>query len=897
MILVSARFKGLKGIYSKSGKTEIYIDFTKCKHKTIYIVGKNGSGKSTLMSVLHPFPDAPSMYLDGEQGEKEIVYFHEGIYYTILILYPVYANKTRAVSKAYLKESSPTGTIELNPNGTIGSFKEALYDKFELDPNFITLSYLSTEDRGLVDKRPADRKKSIADLLESIQVYNDIYSKLTKKSRTLKTMLTNITNKINSIGDPEKLQAQQVALDQRFEKLSIEKLQMEKNISSAEATIKLLDPDGTLQTSYKNLVNELSKVNDQLKILSSGIEENLNIDTVSKNYLDTKEYKIRISKDLEMINRDVDNLLISRDEDAKRITIKTEKINNILNTSNISDIKSSITEYRKKIFTYEEAFKKIGIDKNTTLSTEEYSTALNVMEDMRTYITNIKSYATLDSISKACDYIIANTSPSSDLLSCGENNKSTEAAIAELREKLSYYKALLEKTTILSNRPEGCTDDTCNFIKDAINAAKLNPQGHIDELDSQLQVLNDTLIEQRYQEEYLRTVNKVYMDLSIALRSIKINSVILRKVPVGRDLINEQNLIARVKNGDTFNDIYSIYKYIEYANIFNLYSNDKKVLDNLENQYKLFKTQEATIDDMQKEINELVQSTNDIDEKVQELNNKALSIQKNIIDTDAKLNQINQVIERLRKINQCKSDKADIESKLNIINTNIQKISGEIEVINKSRSRLNAVLSELNPIVDQKEKIKFQCAKLVEYRTEWDQYNSQYNIVELLKKYSTPTRGGIQTIFMQLYMDKTLSMSNQLLRMMFGGELELLPYVINETEFRIPIRNLTTNLTTDDVSNCSTSEKCMIAMIMGFILAFQGSTKYNIVRLDEIDGGLDQYNRSIFPQILNNIMGILNINQCFIVSHSSESDMSDVDIISLTPVSHETLRGNVIFQL
>ena len=43
MILVSARFKGLKGIYSKSGKTEIYIDFTKCKHKTIYIVGKYGS--------------------------------------------------------------------------------------------------------------------------------------------------------------------------------------------------------------------------------------------------------------------------------------------------------------------------------------------------------------------------------------------------------------------------------------------------------------------------------------------------------------------------------------------------------------------------------------------------------------------------------------------------------------------------------------------------------------------------------------------------------------------------------------------------------------------------------------------------------------------------------------
>nr|DAK73364.1 MAG TPA: STRUCTURAL MAINTENANCE OF CHROMOSOMES PROTEIN [Caudoviricetes sp.] len=516
---------------------------------------------------------------------------------------------------------------------------------------------------------------------------------------------------------------------------------------------------------------------------------------------------------------------------------------------------------------------------------------------MRTSITNIKSYATMDSISKACNYIIMNTSPSSDLLSSGNHIKNIEEEINRLREKLSYYKALLEKTSILSNRPKGCTNDTCSFIKDAVNAAKENPQTHIDELDIQLQDLNDALIRSRSQEEYLRMVNKVYIDLSIALRSIKINSVILRKVPVGRDLINEQTLISRIKDGDSFNDIYSIYKYLEYANIFNLYSNDKEVLSNLENQYNLIKTQEATIDDIQKEIDDLIKNTNMIDSKIKELNDKALYLQKEIIDTDTKLNQIDQLIERLRKINQCKSDKAEIESKLNVINTNIQKISGEIETINKSRSRLNAVLSELNPITDQKEKIKFQYAKLVEYRAEWEQYNSQYNIVEVLKKYSTPTRGGIQTIFMQLYMDKTLSMSNQLLRMMFGGELELLPYVINETEFRIPIRNLTTNLTTDDVSNCSTSEKCMIAMIMGFILAFQGSTKYNIVRLDEIDGGLDQYNRSIFPQILNNIMGILNISQCFIVSHSSESDMSDVDIISLTPVSHETLRGNIIFQL
>ena len=131
----------------------------------------------------------------------------------------------------------------------------------------------------------------------------------------------------------------------------------------------------------------------------------------------------------------------------------------------------------------------------------------------------------------------------------------------------------------------------------------------------------------------------------------------------------------------------------------------------------------------------------------------------------------------------------------------------------------------------------------------------------------------------------------------FNGELELLPYIIDENGFKIPVRCKVNNLSVDDVSNCSTSEKSMIAVIMSFALAFHSSQIYNIVRLDEVDGGLDQANRAMFPVILDAICRTLDISQTFIISHSSESDMTNVDIISLTPVSNETLRGNVIFQL
>lgn len=894
MILVSARFKGLKGIYSKSGKKEIIIDFTKCSHKIIYIIGKNGSGKSTLMSALHPFPDSPTMYIDKEIGEKEITYLHDGTYYNILIQYPVYANGTRAVSKAYIRETTPTGTVELNPNGTIGSYKDVLNTKFALDPNFISLSYLSTEDRGIVDKKPADRKKAVASLLESIEVYNEIHKTLSSKSTVMKSLMGTITNKINAIGDSNKLISQREAYKQRIKFLTDEKQELEKKISAAEATINILDPNNSLQTTYKNLIEELDELKNRITVLK--FKEDLSIEDVNELYVSNKELLVGISKDIESYQNSINELLIDRDEDAKRIAIKTQKLNGLLSSSNIADLRKSIAEYKKKIFEYEKVFKEIGIDGNC-LTTDEYTTALSVLEDLRTSLTNIKSYADETALNLGSGAIIDNIPLTQMVIDSETRTNSMNNDIVKLREKVSYYTGLINNMVILKKRPAECKIDTCSFLTNAMEAMKEEPDKNLMICTEKIDKLKDEVAGSQEVHEGLKLALRVYNDLNNVLRNIKLNAGVLNKIPIGKKLLQGNTILERFRSGDQFNDIYDLYQYIEYANYFSMYNNDKKVLGDLEAEYRIIKSQESIVNDLQTEINELVKNTADIDNRIQDFNGKILSLQKQKVNIESNIEGINNTIVRLKKLKECNNRKAEIESKINVLNDNISKISVEIDNINKLNSRLNAIVSELNPLIDEQEKIKYQCNKLYEYQTEWEQYNQQYSIIEMLKKYSSPTKGGIQTIFMQLYMDKTLNMSNQLLQMMFGGELQLLPYVINENEFRIPVQNLSTNLITDDISNCSTSEKCMVAMIMSFILAFQGSNIYNIVRLDEIDGGLDQYNRSIFPQILNNIMGILNIDQCIIVSHASESDMSDVDIISLTPVSHETMKGNVIFQL
>lgn len=894
MILVSARFKGLKGIYSKSGKKEISIDFTKCNHKIIYIIGKNGSGKSTLMSVLHPFPDSATVYIDKEAGEKEITYVHDGTYYTILIQYPVYANGTRAVSKAYIREITPTGTVELNPNGTIGSYKDILNTKFALDPNFISLSYLSTEDRGIVDKKPTDRKKAVASLLESIEVYNEIHKTLSSKSIVMKSLMGNITNKINTIGDPNKIISQREAYQQRIKFLTDEKQELEKKISAAEATVNILDPNNSLQTTYKNLIKELDELKNRITVLK--FKEDLSVEDVNELYVSNKELLVGISKDIESYQNSINELLIDRDEDAKRIAIKTQKLNGLLSSSNIANLRKSIAEYKKKIFEYEKVFKEIGIDGNC-LTTDEYTTALSVLEDLRTSLSNIKSYADESALNLGSGAIIDNIPLAKMVIDSETRINSMNNDIVKLREKVSYYTGLVNNMAILEKRPAKCKIDTCSFLTNAMEAMKEEPDKNLMICNEKIDKLKDEIIGSKEVHEGLKLALRVYNDLNIALRNIKLNSSVLNKIPIGKKLLQGNTILERFCSGDQFNDIYDLYQYIEYANYFSMYNNDKKVLSDLEAEYRIIKSQESIVNDLQIDINELMKNTDDIDNRIQDLNDKILSLQKQKVNIESNIEGINNTIIRLKKLKECNDRKTEIESQINVLNDNISKISVEIENINKLNSRLNAIVSELNPLIDEHEKIKYQYTKLCEYQTEWEQYNQQYSVIEMLKKYSSPTKGGIQTIFMQLYMDKTLSMSNQLLQMMFGGELQLLPYVINENEFRIPVQNLSTNLITDDISNCSTSEKCMVAMIMSFILAFQGSNIYNIVRLDEIDGGLDQYNRSIFPQILNNIMGILNIDQCIIVSHASESDMSDVDIISLTPVSHETMKGNVIFQL
>ena len=78
-----------------------------------------------------------------------------------------------------------------------------------------------------------------------------------------------------------------------------------------------------------------------------------------------------------------------------------------------------------------------------------------------------------------------------------------------------------------------------------------------------------------------------------------------------------------------------------------------------------------------------------------------------------------------------------------------------VETISKLTNQMNKIKEDDKPLVDSISKLEGQLVLLNSYYGEYNENIDKFNMIETLKKYCSPTGGGIQTIFIQLYMRKT----------------------------------------------------------------------------------------------------------------------------------------------
>ena len=888
---------GYAGIYNGMKLMDIKIDFTKCKTNKIIIKGDNGSGKSTLENAINPNPDSNDNFIPNCEARKNICLCDNGIDYIIRYIHPINNNGSRGTTKGYISKIINGQTIELNQNGNISSCKDILYDEFNLDSNFISLSKLSSENRGLVDNRPADRKKLVNSIINILEVYNGIYKKLSKKSSTYKQLINSITYKIDNLGNELQLKSQLENIISR-----INKLENERDMTiEAIATVKIKISefmDILKNNNYDSIVSELKDVSSHNKVLRNQILKKLtdlgikDINSIEE-FLKYIEQQISISKSTIANNSfQVSNLLSQREIEFNDLKNKQIRLNSLQSDYNYLDIKNTMNQSQKIVSDYEKIFNKMGLKNISLITKTEYDSAMESLKYLKDLSSNLLSLYNISDL----EYVINNIEYISSELTKTDKIKNEIDYLKSEKERLfSLISIYISKQDIideLNNRPNECKIDTCPYIKSALEASIQYPRKELEKLQKEYDNIKNEI---NKKSNYLNKLN-IFREILISVLSIKreldskINFIL--KLPVKRDF--KETFFNRILSYDSFDDITKLYGYIDCGNMIEEYKLAKSQLDKYQSEYKLYEAKNNIIESILIDIESLTKKVDKMALDIETINNSTSDLEIKLREyEDVKI----KISNLLSKINDDLKPSEEREKELLKIKDSLDVNSNEIEILHDNLNTLNnnlaSVNSDIKGLSSEKEKINHSIILLEQYKIELQDYSNKYSKIEKIKYYSSPST-GIQTLFMQLYMNKIISTANSLLSLLFDGEFILQPFIINENEFRIPC--IGSGLLHDDISSMSTAQKCMISMILSFSILNQSSTRYNVIMLDEIDGGLDTINRGLFIELLDNLMNMLHCEQCFMISHNNELNTSVCDLIILKNSSNDIYNGNIIWQ-
>ena len=896
MRFLYVKLTGYIGIYNGLGLSQIEIDFTKSKNRICVITGPNGSGKSTLLNALNILPDGSENFVPTLSASKQLRILDEGTIYDIFINHPLDGKGNRSVTKVSIKKNG----IELNPNGNVSSYKDIIFSEFDLDSNFITLTHLSGDDRGLADKKPAERKKFLASITSSLETYNGIYKNLNKKGNIYKSYINGLTGKISNIGDENSLLTTKTALNNRFESLTNQIEQLKAKVIQQQTIASINDPNGELQSTYLQLEQQISSLEKIYTTCITEFDRYCSNNKIVEKTMDSLKAELSKQTDLlaehqkaldngratlSIILNDIKNINENIQKDTAHIMKLESEITPDL-SSNLESTKSRLDEIQRD-------FNEVGIkDPNDT-------TTDNIQQVIKT----IKLF--IDSI----DYIYENLLESklsefAGIIKSGESIHSIIDKNAKIRESINeeilslknYINGLEDEMNLiieLEKRPDKCKIDICPYISNSMAILK---KYNVKKIEDGKRIINDLIqkasadISTRTQQitesiNYGETLQS-YLPMETSLDRVRaiINSNydLFAKIGVIIPLLNFDAILERIALGDRFNEFRDIKVLTYLSNDLIEYKSISVVYANLLSEYKANQNNIEALEEYKRDLDKL---NGDLTEKYTARDNQSKDNQfvKGVLEkTAGNITIYSDAICLLDNCNTKYTELEELKKQYKDIQKQFEGSSESIKIIHDLNIQIQELIAELKPVENQKKEIDSRLLLLDSYRKEYAEYNEKYELINTLKKYSSPTAGGIQTFFMNLYMGKTLELANQLLGMIFQGQYQLLDYVITADEFRMPF--IGSGLAVDDITSGSTSQVCIMGMIINLSLLNQASTKFNITRLDEIDGGLDYSNRAVFMQILQRVIDILGIEQLFIISHNMESYNGGTDAIQLAPI-------------
>lgn len=891
MRLLSLRLENYIGIYNGMGLSSIEIDFSKCIHKVLIIKGDNGTGKSTIFKALTPLADSSIDYIPDKTAIKEIAY--ETDFQTILnIKYEsIVKDGIRRPTKCYLNRLNPDGSIEnLNPSNNITTAKEVIYDILGIDDNFITLSQLSANKKGLGGLKPSERKRYVNSIISSLAAFNSIHKLITTKSTVLKSIIDSYVTKLSQIGN--------IAIVEdaiKKDTLALKELDNKKNgliseIATIKAELSRLDSSGNFLDDYKNL--SMRKI-----ILEKEIRDLPDIEEYSEEKL------IQYEKDMakyeaneEMLSSRAKELLDEESKINNNITELTIKLDSLYNKEHMDDINSKIESTKKELESYKPYFHLFKTYKD--ISEQDYETVKLVIEKFNSTVENI--FQTYSETVRKESMNSLRTGKKEVILDHTEILSGLEKQLEDLRTEKRDVEFLNNRSKDYNKIPDDCNHKSdCPFIKDVVEAKNaLRSRQSLYSLSTKINSTLDAIESAKNLAEENMIKTQCLYEMKSILEYIQSMSKIIRKFPGTESLDSINTLYHNIEHGIRLN-FESVDKYQEFKNISTIVSALEEDLHSYESAKEKLISANAEIRILQEKIDTDLKNLSTIRDSKLSIFAEIEKIRNSKMEIEMVLDSI-----RYAKINKAKFEEVSVE--LNEITNKIESMEKNTVLIKDLTDKLNRRASELSalqntdlPAISKAiEENKYRMVLFEQYTRDSQEYAAKYNEVQMIKKYTSIH--GIQTVYMSVFMNSILNTTNTLLRLLFGGRFALQPFIINENEFNIPCAD-SEGRVREDISLMSDSQLSMISMLISFVLLRNSSNRYNIIKLDEVDDNLDSMNRIQFSILIEQIMNDLGFDQCLIISHNNELDLSNTDIVILKMESQEMIDslynsgGNIVF--
>ena len=891
MLLRRLRLVNYGGIYNGMGLYEIDIDFTRCKNRLILIKGDNGTGKSTIENALKPLPDENSSFIQGRDACKEIEYFDEftNIIYKIQFYHEYKSNGTRNTKGYIQKIIVSTGNItELNPSGNITSCKNVIYEELQLDPNYITLTQLSNTKRGIADLRPADRKRYVNAILNNTDVYNDMHKKLSKKSTSYKSLMNSIIAKLDNIGDITQLSLTLKGITDSIDKIEDQINKFIELKARSEGALKTIDPDHTIEQEITIFLTELEKYQSKKhetekelhQIYVTNKNRKLELEYRQTDVEDLEEKLNNAQNEMSIIKSQITTILETRQVESDELQVKTAKLRSLNSDESIEEVKEIKDRLNNRKYQIEKRWGFIVDIKNMTR--EEFISCINNLKITKEII----------------DYLPQEVFRNNEMYyrnRIDSINKLIYDLDRDINNTRKEYEEVLikeSKLSVLSKRPINCEIDSCPFVREALDIKRSDMKSSL--------YYNDKLKKLEEQKEsYITEVNDIqsnilpkYMELKNIRNTYENNRGIFVKVKLGFDTFD--NFLAILQNHDSYHQVISMLQsLLDYSNDLEEYKTIDKSIMEITSKFDKLSSQEEFISILVNDINKLQSQLDTDNNKINSMNSRLKELNFMIEDFKERIDIISNIIGCHDMISSCDEAIDVLNEEIDRNRSNIDKIQKIKKDIADMGSAITDLTKRLVPLKTQRDDIKFKLEMSKQYTSELEDYKAKYNQIETLKYYSSPTT-GIQLLFANMYLNKILNNANEILSRLFSGQFALLPLIITETEFRIPVA-VKGGINHDDITSMSSAQISLISMIISISLLSQTSTKLNIIVGDEIDAPFDSENRREFINILYQLMGLVNSSQCVLISHNSEIPLDNCDVILLRSENDMISNGNIIW--